>query len=47
MGPLAWESPYAEGAALKRAKKKKKKKERKKERKKILMPHTELLNLKL
>ena len=31
--PLAWEPPYAAGAALKRKKKKKKKKERKKEKK--------------
>ena len=30
IGPLAWEPPYAAGAALKRPKKKKKKKKRKK-----------------
>ena len=35
IGPLAWETPYATGAAIKgKKKKKKKKKERKKEKKK-------------
>ena len=33
IGPLAWEIPYATGAALEKAKRLKKKKERKKERK--------------
>ena len=33
IGPLAWEPPYATGAALKRQKDKKKKKKKKKERK--------------
>ena len=34
VGPLAWEPPYAVGAALKRQKKKKKKKKRKEKSKK-------------
>ena len=40
VGPLAWEPPYATGAAQEMAKKtkKKKKKERKKERKKLYRP---------
>ena len=33
ISPLAWESPFAAGTALKRQKTKKKKKERKKEKK--------------
>ena len=33
IGPLAWESPYATGAALEKAKRQKKKKEIRKERK--------------
>ena len=41
--PLAWEPPYAAGAALKRQKIKKKKKEKKKQKQKQLrqfIPHT-------
>ena len=39
IGPLAWESPYATGAALKRPKKKKKKKLKKKELLNLLLKH--------
>ena len=38
--PLAWEPPYALGAALKRQKTKKKKKKRKKEKIKYLLLNT-------
>ena len=38
IGPLAWETPYAAGAALEKAKRQKKKKEKEKKKERLILP---------